>query len=192
MIIKGLSFGYGGSIIFDGLDIELPQPVCCIMGPSGRGKTTLLHIIAGLITGYTGSIEGIPKQPAVLFQEDRLLPWLNVKENVLLPLASDGLRLAAPKEAEERAGYLLKRLGIDPGLEVSELSGGMARRVSLARCLMLPSDMLLLDEPFRGLDADNARIAADLILEQKLPLIASTHSLDEAKLLGAEVAELPR
>ncbi len=57
---------------------------------------------------------------------------------------------------------------------------------------MLPSDMLLLDEPFRGLDADNARIAADLILEQKLPLIASTHSLDEAKLLGAKVAELPR
>ncbi len=192
MIIKGLSFGYGGNTVFDRLDIELLQPVCCIMGPSGRGKTTLLHIIAGLITGYTGSIEGIPKQPAVLFQEDRLLPWLSVRENVLLPAASDGLRVSAPKEAEEKAVFLLDRLGIDPGLSVSELSGGMARRVALARCLMLPSDMLLLDEPFSGLDADNARIAADLILEQKVPLIASTHSMDEAKLLGAKVAELPR
>ncbi len=80
-----------GAVIIDGLTLDIPDGICCVSGRSGCGKTTLLRCIAGLMP-YEGAVHA-PGHPTVMFQEDRLLPWLSVKENVLLPAASDGLRV---------------------------------------------------------------------------------------------------
>ena len=114
-----------------------------------------------------------------MFQEDRLLPWLNVRENVLLVTGRE-------KETDE----LLQELGIDGNLKISELSGGMARRVALARCLMFESDVLLMDEPFKGLDEELMKKVASIIVRQNKPTIVSTHSLDEVEALGGEIVNL--
>lgn len=110
-----------------------------------------------------------------MFQEDRLLPWLNVRDNILLVTDKE-------KEADE----LLEELGIDGSLKTAELSGGMARRVAMIRCLLYESDMLLMDEPFKGMDDALMKKAASIIARQNKPVVISTHSNDEVKALEAE------
>ena len=124
-----------------------------LTGLSGAGKTTLLRLILGLETPQSGEITVNAKRVSVLFQEDRLLPFYTVLENLTL--------FSPPEKAIE----LLNALQIPDaaGLYPSELSGGMARRVALARALSLEADLYLFDEPFTGLDEENRLNAIEVI-----------------------------
>ncbi|MBE6124727.1 MAG: ATP-binding cassette domain-containing protein [Erysipelotrichaceae bacterium] len=179
MRINNLDFSYDKKQIFHDYSLDLSDGITCLMGASGKGKTTLLKLMAGLLKPDNGTVDIDDRKVSFMFQEDRLLPWLNVRENVLLVTGRE-------KETDE----LLQELGIDGNLKISELSGGMARRVALARCLMFESDVLLMDEPFKGLDEELMKKVASIIVRQNKPTIVSTHSLDEVEALGGEIVNL--
>ena len=192
MKIEQLRFSYTDGetekTVFDGLDLQSDSRIICFMGRSGCGKTTLLHILAGLLKPASGTISGFPDRVSVMFQEDRLLPWLNAYENVALVQPGP---LVRRRNQEDRASELLKELDIDPSMAIDSMSGGMKRRVSLARALAFGSDALILDEPFKGMDTELVARAAELIRKQDRITLVSTHSEDEARALGAEIIRLP-
>ena len=128
-------------------DISLALPekgFCAITGRSGRGKTTLLYLIAGLYEPDRGSIQRNGETISMVFQEDRLLPWETAAQN------------AAIASTREIAAKLLTELGLGAELDKypRELSGGMKRRVSIARALAAKADVYIMDEPFKGLDPE--------------------------------------
>ena len=190
MKIENLCFSYLDKeiekTVFDGLNLSSNSRIICLMGPSGCGKTTLLHILAGLLKPCGGTVSDFPKSISIMFQEDRLLSWLNAYENVAL------VRSGNPswKGQEDIASQLLKALDIDPAMDIGSMSGGMKRRVALARALAFESEALLLDEPFKGMDEDLMQRAADLIGSQGKITVVSTHSEAEARALGAEIVRL--
>jgi sulfonate transport system ATP-binding protein len=142
--------------------------VTVLTGKSGVGKTTLLRIIAGLEEPDSGTVT-VEGKISMAFQDSRLLPWLNVIENVMLSGCS-----------EERRQALLKELGLsgEEKSTISSISGGMAQRVAIARTLGNDPDVLLLDEIFNGLDAVTAKHSADCILrniKKSCTVILITH-----------------
>lgn len=182
--IHDLSFAYGEKQIFGGFSLEIPDGArSCIFGGSGCGKTTLLRLITGLEEPADGSIETGGVRFSAVFQEDRLLPFKTVLENITL-IGSE----------KETALYMLAQLGIAEAADKypSELSGGMRRRAAIARALSAEYGCLILDEPFAGLDKENIEKAAALISESigERTLIAVTHSEREAELLGAKIIML--
>lgn len=190
MKIENLCFSYLDKeiekTVFDGLNLISNSRIICLMGPSGCGKTTLLHILAGLLKPCGGTVSDFPENTSIMFQEDRLLPWLNAYENVAL------VRSGNPswKGQDDSAAQILKALDIDPAMGIGSMSGGMKRRVALARALAFESEALLLDEPFKGMDEDLVQRAAKLISSQGKITVVSTHSEAEAKALGAEIVRL--
>ena len=190
MKIENLCFSYLDKeiekTVFDGLNLESNSRIICLMGPSGCGKTTLLHILAGLLKPCGGMVSDFPASISIMFQEDRLLPWLNAYENVALVRGGN----PAWKGQDDRAAQLLKKLDIDPPMDIGSMSGGMKRRVALARALAFESEALLLDEPFKGMDEDLMQRAAELIKSQNKITVVSTHSEAEARALGAEIVRL--
>jgi NitT/TauT family transport system ATP-binding protein len=183
MKITDLTVSYSGHVVLDRLSLETGNGITCIMGESGYGKTTLLHTIAGLVKKDSGSIEGGPERPAVMFQEDRLFPWLTALENIKV-VCND----------EEKALRLLKEVELEGHAEKypSELSGGMKRRVALARTLSFDSDMIILDEPFKGLDEALTKRMAALIKRCEVPVILATHAESDIELLGAKKIDIQR
>lgn len=167
--------------------LTLPeQGVVGLVGPSGCGKTTLLRLLAGLESPQAGTITGLDgRRVAVVFQEDRLLPWESAAENAVT---------GADPAARERATDWLVALGLAEHLRgrPAELSGGMKRRVTIARALAADHDLLLLDEPFAGLDEPTWRSAAERIAAAgagRLTVLV-THLLDQATAMGATVIRL--
>ena len=162
--------------------------VTAIMGPSGEGKTTLARIIAGLDTADSGQVEfSEPAGVSFLFQEDRLLPWLNIYDNIAL--AQGGAECSA------RVRALAERLEISDTLWQLPvaLSGGMKHRAALARTFNADSNLIILDEPFRGLDgALKERIVNKLWDDETADktVILITHSPDDAEKLGGIVVQL--
>ncbi len=187
MKIENLCFSYLDKeiekTVFDGLNLESNSRIICIMGPSGCGKTTLLHILAGLLKPDEGTVSDFPEKTSIMFQEDRLLPWLNAYENVALVKSGK-------KGQSDDSAQLLMQLDIDPSMDIESMSGGMKRRVALARALAFESDALLLDEPFKGMDEDLMQRAAELIRSMDKITVVSTHSEAEAEALGAEIIRL--
>lgn len=179
--LRDVSLAFDGKAVFERFSLTLPgRGITCVSGPSGRGKTTLLRLLASLLKPDSGSIDGLPQKPALMFQEDRLLPWLSAGDNVAaVSDSAAALRWLDALELSEAAALL-------PG----ELSGGMRRRVALARALAYQGDFLLLDEPFTGLDPALQFRAAALVRERRLPAVVVTHSAAEAELLGGNVMEL--
>ncbi len=173
----------------------------CILGPSGCGKSTLLNIIAGFESPTSGKVlidgkEVISPGPdrAVVFQEHALFPWLRVMDNVEF-----GMKVAGVPKAErkERALKYLKLMNLTKFKDafVSELSGGMKQRVSIARALCLDSNILLMDEPFSALDSqsrDILRMETQRIWwSTKKTIVFITHSIEEAVLLADRVILMP-
>ena len=156
-----------------------------LMGPSGCGKTTLLRIALGLQSPDSGTVKNAFSRPAAVFQEPRLLPWRSAIENVNLVL-SDG-----PETADEARAWLKKvELGDAAELFPAELSGGMQQRLSLARALAFGPDLLVLDEPFKGLDeALRSRMLALIssAAAERGAILLATHSEKEAAALGCRV-----
>lgn len=152
--LKKVSKSYDGVVVLNDLSLEFPVgKVSCLLGPSGIGKTTILNIVAGwtrpdsgeLITPFHGGI-------SYLFQESLLLPWMTVMENVCY-LMDESLGYAEKKEQAQQMLSHMELYGCSNHYP-RELSGGMARRVALARALSCPKGLLLMDEPFTALDSE--------------------------------------
>jgi len=158
--LENVSVAFGAQSVLSDVSLALPQGITCLMGPSGGGKTTVLRLLAGLITPDAGTVSR-PEKVAVQFQEDRLLPWYTALQNVTLVMEGE--------DAATRAGAQLRALGLDEeqwGKKPAELSGGMCRRVALARALCYPAPLILLDEPTRGLDPETREQVADRLAAQ--------------------------
>ena len=161
--------------------------ISCVMGPSGVGKTTLLLLIAGLLKADSGEISGVPERIAFVFQEDRLCEDFNAAANVRLVTG----RSVKPQEIREA----LLGLGLPEeslSQPVREFSGGMKRRVAIARALLYSPELLLMDEPFKGLDEELRRKVMDEIKARfrGKTVILVTHDPEEAAYLGGDVITL--
>ena len=189
--LSNLSFGYPGLPLFSALNARLDgglEGVLAIMGPSGCGKTTLLKLIGGLLEPQGGAIDlGGDQKVSFMFQENRLLPWLRVLDNAALPLGMD-------PPSRERALHFLSLVGLASKAQAfpHELSGGQARRVSLARTFACPSPLILMDEPFQSLDIplrlDLIAAIRALLQEGESPfLILTSHEPREALALAGRV-----
>lgn len=182
--VEGLSQGYGEKKVLQDVNARFEKGrIYCLMAPSGAGKTTLLLTLAGIYAPMEGSVTG-SGHASVMFQEDRLLADASVLQNVT----------AAADEQTARA--VLADLGLSSVLtqKVQELSGGMKRRVCLARALTYGGCCLLLDEPFTGLDEENRRKAADCIrrYQNGRMVLVSTHEEKDAALLSGEIFRLQK
>lgn len=168
--IRSLTLSYGEKQVLQDFSLSIPaQGVTALSGPSGCGKTTLMRCIAGLEAPLSGHIAGIsPTQAAILFQENRLLPWRTVKEHI-----SDVL---SPQQ-RGRAQELLKLVGLESEAHQfpASLSGGMGRRLALARCLALKAGLYLLDEPFTGVDLERTARLMEHLRTLSTPVLLSTH-----------------
>lgn len=180
--IKNLYKAFGDNIIFKDFSYEFPNnKVVCISGKSGIGKTTLLRLISGLEKADKGGII-VNGSVSFLFQENRLLPWLNAEENIACVLNGN------KDDKLKRAAALLESVGLkgNEKQEISNLSGGMKRRVAFARAIAPQPDILLLDEPFTGLD-DETRLELTRIVKdysENHLVIMVTHSDDDIKNLA--------
>ena len=171
----------------------------CIVGPSGCGKTTMLRIMAGLETPTSGSVEmrrsSGDERPlnAMVFQEFSLFPWMTVMDNVAFGLEMRGV---PKKERQERAMSFIEKVGLSRfhNHYPHQLSGGMKQRVSLARAFVTDPEVLLMDEPFANLDAQNKLLLQDELVriweEFRKTVVFITHSIDEAILLGDRVVAM--
>ena len=166
--------------------------ITSIIGPSGCGKTTLLRIIAGLEHVEGGEVLGVDQSSiSFVFQEDRLLPWLNVYKNIELVLKSK----LNSNEAKHRITEVLALLDLSDAAEMmpEELSGGMQRRVAIGRALAYDGDVMLLDEPFKGMDD---KLKSEILeklesawTKARKTVILVTHDLSDARKLSNSIYE---
>ena len=186
--IKSLEVAYGSTIAFSNIsfNIEKGESVS-IIGHSGCGKSTLLHAISNLIPLKSGTIDSSfdSSQCTIMFQKEYLLPWKNVKNNILLNYSS--------KEYGSRSEYLMNTFNIDKLAHryPHQLSGGEKQRVALARSLLRQPTLLLLDEPLASLD-EQTREALQLEIklytqQHDITLLLVTHSISEALFMGKKV-----
>lgn len=182
--VKNVSKSFGGKKVFQNLNLTIePGKISCMMAPSGAGKTTLLRILMGLEDADSGCITGLEgKRFSAVFQEERLCEYMT---------AVDNIRLVTPRLDAEKVVQEMDKLGLgDCGAQpVSQLSGGMRRRVSILRSLLAVYDILCLDEPFKGLD-DVCKEQTLAYVKQKTTdktVLFVTHDEKEALSLGAEV-----
>ena len=187
--IKNLCKSFGEKKVLQNLNMRLEDGgIYCLMGPSGMGKTTLLRIIMNLETADSGSITGVDpeREISAMFQEDRILPYLSAVENVSMMYEK---KQPAREIRHDLELILPKKCLSQP---VCELSGGMKRRVSLARTMHFQGKMIILDEPFTGLDTDTRQKVIRYILKNRRNriLLVATHGEDDAALLGAQIIRL--
>ena len=180
--IEHLSKAFDGKKVLENFSCELPeQGVIALMGRSGIGKSTLINLLLGLRKPDSGKIilpHGL--KFSVVFQEDRLIEHMSARDNLLLTTG----------RGKEEIDKVLAALSLNPEetASVKTYSGGMKRRVSLARGILYKADVLLLDEPFRGLDAQTREQAMELVKNcwrGRLVLLV-THDEQEARSMGAE------
>jgi NitT/TauT family transport system ATP-binding protein len=192
--LEAIEVQFGGKPILADCTLEIAVPgLTAIMGPSGVGKTTLLRVIAGLIRPDAGR-RLCDAKVATIFQETRLLPWQTALDNAGFGLRAAGLTRA---QARQSAQALLERLGLSPHDQIKHpraLSGGMRQRVAIARALAIAPDLLLMDEPFTGLDFvlrhDLQTLVHDIVDEQRLAAILVTHDPIEAVTLADRIIVL--
>ncbi len=185
--VKNLTCSYEQKTIFDNFDVTFEQgKINVILGGSGVGKTTLLNAIAG-IKSYEGQIEGCEGGVSYIFQKDRLIPSISVYKNLDLILKGVVKDKAERKRMIEQTAVDLEIFDVLKSLP-SEISGGQAQRVSMARAFLYPSDVMLLDEPFKALDtALKTRLIkqfAALQEKKNKTVVFVTHAIDECLLLA--------
>jgi len=202
--VKNLSIAYHDKLndrtieAIQGIDLEIyNNDFLVIIGPSGCGKSSLLSAIAGVVNSTSGEvlIDGKsvsnPKNVALMFQDSLLLPWRTVEKNIEFGLEP---RNITNQERRERVKKYLKLVNLEEFRDAypSQLSGGMSQRVALCRALAMETDILLMDEPFGGLDEQTRLLLADELIKiwrnVKRTVVFVTHSLSEAVYLGERIA----
>ena len=160
------------------------QQPTVLLAPSGKGKTTLMRILAGFLKPDHGTIEGLDAKTkiSVVFQEDRLFETLTIFEN---------WKIIAPELTREEAENLMKELVLDPKVldeKPATLSGGMKRRTAVGRSLLFEAPVLLMDEPFQGLDDETRQKVIETVRRRAegKALLIITHDPDDAARLGAK------
>jgi ABC-type nitrate/sulfonate/bicarbonate transport system ATPase subunit len=190
MQVKRLTFAYEGKMVYEDFSLYFPPgEITCILGGSGVGKTTLLHLIAGLLPADQGQISPGVQTISYVFQEPRLLPWLTVLENVEFVLKGSLERKARRQQAVE----MLEQVGLGEVLDdfPRQLSGGMRQRVALARAFVIQPELLLLDEPLQGLDVATRQeirhLFSRLWSQYRPTVIYITHDIQDVLMLGQQV-----
>lgn len=177
---SNLYLSFEGRVILNKVSFSLPDAgIFALMGSSGIGKSSLLKILSGLLAPDSGTIRGLDNlRVGIMFQEDRLLPWHTALKNVML---------AMEHPSQEEARKLLDALEIGESADMypAVLSGGMKRRAALARAIAFSPDVLLLDEPFSGIDEQIKGRISPFIQKSASLIIFSTHNLVEAAMMGA-------
>ena len=183
--LKNVSLSYGDLRVLRDVSLRLdPGERIAVMGPSGCGKTSLLRVIAGLQSPDSGTVKLAARRLSFVFQEPRLLPWLTAEENVRLVLPDT-------HQVDDSAAWL-SRFGLSDAADKlpAELSGGMQQLVSLARALVCTPNFLLLDEPFKALDAAAKQNAIATVSDgTDAAIILVTHDVREAEALGCRVMD---
>lgn len=183
--IDNISFFYGEKQVLKDFSLKIQKgDRICLIGESGCGKTTLLRLVLGLEKPTNGNIITTQKlKPSVVFQENRLLPFKTVLENITL---------VGTDKADALRHLNALGIGDTANLKPDKLSGGMQRRAAIARALSADFNFLVLDEAFTGLDSENIKTAAEHILKTAggRPIILVTHSLEEAELFGAKIIKM--
>ena len=185
---------YADLKVLDNISIDFPEnKVTCILGPSGCGKSTLLNIIGGILDEDSGQVIGFKDASiSFVFQEDRLIKWKSVKDNLRFVLKGK----MDKKAIEETIDSYLKSVNL---LEYknyypNSLSGGMKQRISILRAFIYPSQVLIMDEPFKSLDVNNKRIVIDFFKKlqsmEKRTCIIVTHDIGEAMELADRIVIL--
>jgi NitT/TauT family transport system ATP-binding protein len=194
--IRDLHKRFGGLTAIDGVSLDIAHgEFFMIVGPSGCGKTTLLRILAGLDSVTSGTIEietPNSQRPvnSMIFQGDSIFPWMTVWNNAAYGLK---MRRAPASTIKEVVGHYLARTGLTRFAKYypHQLSGGMRQRVSIARAFANDPEVLLMDEPFSALDAQNKLLLQEELLriweEHKKTVVFITHSVDEAVFLGDRI-----
>lgn len=190
--VRGLRHRFGFTKVLEGIEFSLSKgEVLSIVGPSGGGKTTLLHLCAGILDTQEGSVSNSFTSSAFAFQEPRLLPWKNVIDNIALGLIAQG---QTKKESVQKAKEIALEFGLteeDFTKFPKDLSGGMKQRVSFARALVLNPALLFLDEPFSALDiglkCELQNLLIERIAKKELSILFITHDLMEAIRLSDKI-----
>ena len=185
--IQHISKAYGEHVVLADVSYQIPEgSIIGLMGPSGCGKTTLLRILMGLETADEGDLTGVPREISVVFQENRLCEEQSAVRNVKLVLDK--------RRTEEEVRENLKQVGIsdeDFHKPVSEFSGGMKRRVAVVRAMMAESRLVILDEPFSGLDEGTKQQVLRYVKETRKgrSMLIVTHDPEDVEVLGGIVWE---
>ncbi len=169
--VQEITVCFGEKVVLDHFSLELPEKgITALSGPSGCGKTTLLRVLAGLQPVQEGTVT-VPRPPVMLFQENRLLPWRTVERHItdVLPKSRRG---------EVSRWLALAELEGEEKQFPAALSGGMGRRLALARALACGGKLFLLDEPFTGVDAPRAARMVERIRQLGVPVILSSHEAE--------------
>ena len=183
--VRNVRRQFGDRVVLDSLSLTIGESeFVVLLGPSGCGKSTLLRLLGGLDRPDAGTVQ-VPKARAIVFQNDRLLPWQRVLRNVTIGLYEAG--------ADERALAVLAEVGLKDRARAwpKTLSGGEAQRVSLARALVSDPDLVLLDEPFAALDAITRLRMHDLVRDLRhrhtAAMLLVTHDVVEAIALADRI-----
>ncbi len=169
MRLSNVTRRYGEKTVLAGFSLKIPDNgITAIMGPSGCGKTTIMRLLAQLDQPDEGTVYGVPKNKAVLFEDDQLFPWMDVLGNIMLTCPDEGL-------AVRMLGWL--GLANEIHAKLGQISGGQRRRVAIARALTFPADLLLLDEPTQRLDFATASSVMQLVRQAwaDKPVVVITH-----------------
>ncbi len=173
IVLSHITVAFGEKRVLEDLTMEVPEEgVTALTGPSGCGKTTLLRVLCGLLRPDAGTVAGItPRDTALLFQENRLFPWRTARQHIIDVL---------PKERRDEAERWLVLTELEGEGETypSALSGGMARRLALARALALGGRLYVLDEPFAGVDDDCRSRILSRIRALGKPVLLTSHEAE--------------
>lgn len=189
--INNINKSYNENVIFKDFNIKFyKNKVNCILGKSGCGKSTLLNILSGIIKNDSSKFETLERYGiSYIFQEDRLIDWLTVEENIRLIAKNYYKKHGLNKEIKK---YLML-VGIYDykNYYPQMLSGGIRQRVNIARGLICPSNIIIMDEPFKSIDISNKKIIIDnfndILKIEKRTVILVTHDIDEALYLGDKI-----
>lgn len=186
MELRNIRKAYNGRPVLENVSFTANTGITALWAPSGAGKTTLLRILLGLERPDSGTLVGTDIRWAAVFQEDRLLKGLDAVGNLRFALGADYDAAAADA--------MLAALGLEQadGKAVRDYSGGMRRRLALARALLAKSDAIALDEPFTGLDGENRQRAVEAIRRaaETKPVLLVTHDRADLDALDAHVVAL--
>ncbi|WP_133013917.1 ABC transporter ATP-binding protein [Clostridium cuniculi] len=179
--------------VLDGINLNIPSnKITVILGRSGCGKTTLLRLVAGIEKFEQGDIQGANlKRKAYVFQEDRLMPWLDVKKNITFGIKNKDVD-------NKKIDEIIQTVGLESFCSAypSQLSGGMKQRVSIARAFAYNPDFIMMDEPFSALDFFTRKQMQEELLRIHKKTLCSilfvTHSIDEALILGDKIVILEK